>query len=33
MSYYLEPDSSIRHKVKVLLDFMLNFATKNELEC
>ena len=31
MSYYLEPDSSIRDKVKVLLD-LSNYAIKKELE-
>ena len=31
MSYYPEPDSHIRDKVKVLLD-LANYATKKELE-
>ena len=31
MSYYLEPDSHIRDKVKVVLDFS-NYVTKKELE-
>ena len=31
MSYYREPDSHIRDKVKVLLD-LSNYATKKELE-
>ena len=31
MRYYLEPDSSIRDKVKVLLD-LSNYAIKKELE-
>ena len=32
MSYYLEPDSHIRDKVKVVLD-LSNYATKKELDC
>ena len=31
MSYYLKPDSHIRDKVKVVLDFS-NYATKKELD-
>ena len=31
MSYYPEPDSHIRDKVKVILD-LTNYATKKELE-
>ena len=31
MSYYAEPDSHIRDKVKVVLD-LSNYATKKELE-
>ena len=31
MSYYPEPDSHIRDKVKVVLD-LTNYATKKELE-
>ena len=31
MSYYLEPDSNIRDKVKVVLD-LSSYATKKELE-
>ena len=31
MSYYPEPDSNIRDKMKVVLDFS-NYATKKELE-
>ena len=31
MSYYPEPDSHIRDKVKVVLD-LSNYATKKELE-
>ena len=31
MSYYSEPDSNIRDKIKVLLD-LSNYATKKELE-
>ena len=31
MSYYLEPDSHIRHKVKVVLDLSI-YAIKKELE-
>ena len=31
MSNYLEPDSHIRYKVKVVLD-LTNYATKKELE-
>ena len=31
MSYYPEPDSHIRYKVKVVLD-LSNYATKKELE-
>ena len=32
MSYYPEPDSHIRDKVEVVLDFS-NYATKKELDC
>ena len=31
MSYYLEPDSNTRDKVKVVLD-LSSYATKKELE-
>ena len=31
MSYYPEPDSHVRHKVKIILD-LSNYATKKELE-
>ena len=31
MSYYLEPDSNIRNKVKVVFD-LSNYVTKKELE-
>ena len=31
MSYYLEPDSHIIDKIKVVLDFS-NYATEKELE-
>ena len=31
MSYYTEPDSHIRNKIKVKLD-LSNYATKKELE-
>ena len=31
MSYYPEPDSHIRDKLKIVLD-LSNYATKNELE-
>ena len=31
MSYYLEPDSHIRDKVKVVLD-LSNYATKKQLD-
>ena len=31
MSYYPEPDSHIRNKVKVVLD-LSSYATKNELD-
>ena len=32
MSYYREPDSHIRDKVKVVLLDLSNYATKKELE-
>ena len=31
MSFYPEPDSHIRHKVKIVLD-LPNYATKKELD-